>query len=516
MAVDDKSEERLVWAVAGATVLAMLIWVFGFLVWDSGQLAGLAANGKFPNSTLGDVPGLLLHFFGHLGDPAQAWPEVARQQVGPTILLYVFLALQLAFVIAVIALVIRLVLRFRRRRKSRRLRLGFASPGEIDRLLSASAVQKKAPSVRPSQPKARAAEVGFPIGKDIRSNKELFGSVEDVFLIVAPPRQGKDVHFCIPYTIDAPGPVLMTSTRADAFGATVSMREKVGQVWVFDPNNMTSWPSRLRWSPVRGCEEPLRALSRASAFVAGAGVGEGVTNASYWTGVATSILRCYLHAAALANRTMADVVRWSTQPTNQEPVNILRWGESQGLAAPGWAGELEQASAADSETRGNMWNGVRRALDCFADPSVLASCSPGPEESFDVQAFLAGRNTLYVLGKEKKAGSVAPLVTAMMEDIFDQARAIASRMPNSRLDPPLTVELNEAAHIAPMPNLPGYMGDSGGFSIALHVYLQSLAQARSRWSEDEAAVMWDTAGHPGGDGWLRARQRPRRHLPAYW
>jgi type IV secretory pathway TraG/TraD family ATPase VirD4 len=112
---------------------------------------------------------------------------------------------------------------------------------------------------------------------------------------------------------------------------------------------------------------------------------------------------------------------------------------------------------------------------------------------FDLEEFLLGRNTLYVLGKEKKHGSIAPIVTAMMEDIFDETRKIASRMPGSRLDPPLTVELNEAAHIAPLPNLPGYMGDSGGFSIALHVYLQSLSQARSRWGEHEAMIMWDNA-----------------------
>jgi hypothetical protein len=80
-----------------------------------------------------------------------------------------------------------------------------------------------------------------------------------------------------------------------------------------------------------------------------------------------------------------------------------------------------------------------------------------------------------------------------MESLFDQARTLASRLPGSRLDPPLTVELNEAAHIAPLPSLPRYMGDSGGFSISLHVYLQSLAQARARWGENEAMVMWDNA-----------------------
>lgn len=180
MALDDKSEERLVWAFAGLTVLAILAWVFGFLIWDSGQLSGMLAHGRFPSSTPGDVPGVLIRIFSNLGDPAQAWPEVGRKDVGPAGLLYVFLALQLAVLVAAVFLVIRFVFRFRRRRKSRRLRLGFASPGEIDRLLSASAVQKKAPSVRPSMPKARAYEVGFAIGKDSRSNKQLYGSIEDV------------------------------------------------------------------------------------------------------------------------------------------------------------------------------------------------------------------------------------------------------------------------------------------------------------------------------------------------
>ncbi|MGH3428284.1 MAG: TraM recognition domain-containing protein, partial [Mycobacteriales bacterium] len=263
--------------------------------------------------------------------------------------------------------------------------------------------------------------------------------------------------------------------------------------------------SQLRWSPVNGCQEPLVALNRAAAFVSGAGVGEGVQNASYWTGVATAILRCYFLAAATSGRTITDVVRWSTQPTNPEPIQILRKMEQLGRAPQGWAGELESGASADGETRGNMWSGVRRALDCFADPKVLAACSPGPHDIFDVATFVSGRNTLYVLGKEKKNGSVAPLVTAMMEDIFDQVRKIASRMPNSRIDPPLTVELNEVAHIAPMPNLPGYMGDSGGFSIALHVYLQSLGQARGKWGNDEAAVMWDTAAIRvvmGGSGYV--------------
>ena len=195
---------------------------------------------------------------------------------------------------------------------------------------------------------------------------------------------------------------------------------------------------------------------------------------------ATEVLRCYLHAAAFGGKTMQDVVRWATQPRNTEPIQLLRNAERDGRGAKGWAAALDAASNAHPDIVGGVWASVVQSMTCFADPFVMEACSPRPDEAFDIGEFLKGRNTLYVLGKEQKHGSVAPIVTAMLEDFFDKIRTYASRMPGSRLDPPLTVELNEAAHIAPMPNLPGYMGDSGGFSISLHVYLQSLSQARSR------------------------------------
>jgi type IV secretory pathway TraG/TraD family ATPase VirD4 len=226
--------------------------------------------------------------------------------------------------------------------------------------------------------------------------------------------------------------------------------------------------------------------------VTGAGFstdGEG----AYYTGAAISALRIYLHAAALGNKTMRDVVRWSTKPTSPEPTSLLRQAEAAGVGAKGWASALEALSHAHPEQVGSTWAKLVQALSCFADPKVLAACSPARDEVLDMKEFLSGRNTLYILGKEQKNGSVAPVVTAMLEDMFDQVRKVASRMPSSRLDPPLTVELNEAAHIAPLPNLPAYMGDSGGFSISLHVYLQSLSQARSRWGEHEAMIMWDNA-----------------------
>jgi type IV secretion system protein VirD4 len=479
----------------GAGFLGVLLYLVGLLVWLAGQISGVLVGHGWPESSPGDAFSIALNLLQQPGQPAQAWPDAAVAAIGPTWLVYVLLGLELLPAGWLAWRTVLFGLNWRRRREFRFFRLGFASSSEVKKMLSADAVLRKAGSVRPStkgKSNVQPGDVGFYLGRDIRSRLPLYASIEDVFIVLAPPRQGKDVHFCTPYTIDAPGPCIVTSTRADAFTNTYAMRAKRGKIFVFDPNKMTHWPERLRWSPVRGCDDPIIAANRALAIIHGSGL-ELAGDAAYFVIGAATVLRCYLHAAAISGGTMREVNRWCVQQTNPEPVNILRKGERDGRSAPGWAGALEASVSADRHHRAVMFACAVQALGCFADPGVMDACSPGPDEIFDLEDFLSGPNTLYILGKEQKNGSVAPVVTAMMEDLFDQTRKLASMMPGSRLDPPLTVELNEAAHIAPMPHLPGYMGDSGGFSIALHVYLQSLSQARAKWGDHEAMIMWDNA-----------------------
>ncbi len=493
---EEGSEDGELWFIGVAVVAAVfaVAYVLGLAVWLAGQLASLLSGNGWPAASPNDALGILAGVYEHPGDPGRAWPS-GGDELGPGWLVYLILCAALSPMVYAGVLVVRLGLNYRRRREFRRFRLGFASGREIRRTLSASVVVRKAKSVRPSLAGKRnidPLQVGYYLGTDIRSRQRLYASVEDVFIILAPPRQGKDVHFCTPFTIDAPGPCIVTSTRSDAFTNTYAMRARTGTVHVFDPNGMTNWPERLRWSPVNGCEAALVAENRATSIVTGSGVSL-TGNGAFFASGAIRIVRCYLHAAAVGGKSMRDVVTWSTQASNPEPVRLLRQGEAEGTAVPGWAAELEALIATDPRIKAGFWANVTQGLACFSDPGVLDACSPGAAEEFDIDEFLSGRNTLYILGKDQKNGSVAPVVTAMMEDLFEKARKRAAHMPGSRLDPPLTIELNEAAHIAPMPNLPAYMGDSGGFSIALHVYLQSLSQARARWGEHEAMIMWDNA-----------------------
>ncbi|SCQ69879.1 Hypothetical protein PFR_JS17-2_1231 [Propionibacterium freudenreichii] len=73
------------------------------------------------------------------------------------------------------------------------------------------------------------------------------------------------------------------------------------------------------------------------------------------------------------------------------------------------------------------------------------------------------------------------------------ARRIAARSPGARLDPPLLLALDEVGNLAPLPSLPTLMAEGGGTGITTMPVLQSLAQAREKWSENAAGAIWDAS-----------------------
>ena len=87
--------------------------------------------------------------------------------------------------------------------------------------------------------------------------------------------------------------------------------------------------------------------------------------------------------------------------------------------------------------------------------------------------------------------AVAPLVAALIEDIVEQARLIAKNGPHGRLVPPLSLQLDEAANIAPLPSLPNFVTDGGGTGINVSIFLQALAQARECWGNNCAQTIMD-------------------------
>jgi len=472
------------WVAAG--LIAAVVAV-GLPVWLTAGLAGLATTGHWLFVPAGTVPAVIAGWSHHLSDPAAAFPAGDRADLPSAAPIYICALIVLGALALLAYAVFRLVTREPRGR-------GMAPAAEVRAYLSAAAVRRRGRHARPNLTgKVAPEQVGLYLGRDTHSGQQVWGSIEDSYLYLGPPRSGKGVHLIIPQTLAAPGAVMVTSTRNDVVRHTARLRAACGPVVVFDPQQMVSRRAlpRLRWAPQRGCDDPLVAIGRARSLAAAAKFGVGTTtNGDYWQSMTEAVVRCYLHAAALTGRPARELLAWTSRPTDPTPVRILR---GEGDAAPGWAEELAAQAAAHPQQRDNVWSGVRRAFDCLADPRVLDACSPVGDDEFDPARFIAASGTLYLLGDGDSQLSVAPLITALLEDVLGVARRTAAHGAGGRLDPPLLLLLDEAANIAPIPSLPHLLADGGGTGITTVAVLQSLAQARHRWGQPGAEAIWDAS-----------------------
>ncbi|MFK4088799.1 type IV secretory system conjugative DNA transfer family protein [Kribbella sp. NPDC020789] len=368
-------------------------------------------------------------------------------------------------------------------------RPGLATRGEVEAAVGRRQVIRRGRTARPQAPTNSPYEVGTLLGHS--RGRECWSSVEDSRIDVGPPRSGKGLHQIIGAIIDAPGAVVTTSTRPDNLAATLELRRAIGPVAVFDPQGLGR-AEGIRWSPVRGCENPTTAMVRASGLAAGAGFAKGnVSDAAFWHGQTEMALRGLLHAAALDDTGIGQLYRWSLEPASAiEAVGILNRSTD---AAEGWGDTLDGIVRMDGRTRDAIWAGVRSALSALADPAVRHSFDPPPCEGLNPAEFIRDRGTIYLLGTGAGASATSAFIAALLEDITESARQIAAHNPGGRLEPPLALILDEIANLCAVPSLPGLMADGGGSGISTHVVIQSLAQARERWGEQAAAAMWDAA-----------------------
>jgi len=176
-------------------------------------------------------------------------------------------------------------------------------------------------------------------------------------------------------------------------------------------------------------------------------------------------------------------------------------------AAFGWGQSLKSILDGDPKMLGSRWFGVEGALAGLAVPLVRETLKPaGPAEELVPAKFIRDRGTLYLIGTKSGGGAMAPFLIAMMDEITETAREMAIRLPGNRLDPPLSLVLDEIANMSSSwPGLVTLMSDGGGLGISPLVVLQSLAQARGGWGAEEAQAVIEGEGRGApGSGANRA------------
>jgi hypothetical protein len=369
--------------------------------------------------------------------------------------------------------------------RSRR-KAGVASTVDIARIASGAVMKRRAGIVRPSlaalprwswwrlptvEVAVRLCRVGL---------LHVWSSIEDVTIVFGGPRTGK-TQWLAGRVLDAPGAVLVTSTRTDLYELCGPLRERRGPVYVFNAVGLAGLPSTITFDPLIGCADPVVAIERATDLLAATSrAGSRGGDREFWEAQARRVLAALLHAAALGDKHMRDVLGWVADPERAQrevPILLRR------AADPAFEQDAMQFVATNDRTRTSITSTIMPALGWLTSPAAAAAARRG---SFDVAELLDARATVFLLGAEET--QAAPLVCALTGHIAREARRLAALEPGGRLDPPLTLVLDEAALISPVP-LDSWTADMGGRGVTILAAFQSRAQVLARWGEHAAATI---------------------------
>ena len=386
------------------------------------------------------------------------------------------------------------------KRASRTPGKGMASKADHKRSLTQEAVLAKEARLWPNDGDGvPREEITFTIGRATYGMSALdahFGQ-EQHLMVLAPTGVGKTYRVTSRAALDAPGALVVTSTRPDLLDVIATSRERKGRVWVFDLLNLSSWPEPMRWNFVRGCEDSSVARARAGQIVKGGqkkisgAAGGGDSNSEFFQDNARDVLQCYLHAAALSGKhTVADIVRWGTDfETDKTAQKILR---DHAYADPMLASRLNSLVTGAPETVASTRNTLDQALSSLALRRINEQFE-SEEGGFDPDLFARSTDTLVIIADNNDPTDVTNLAAMMLEEVLQAAKRAARRTATGRLTPPLRAVLDEVANIAPIPKFPEMLSDLRAYGIQIIFAIQSNSQARRTWGNEGAQMIVDNS-----------------------
>lgn len=498
-------------------ILAFLIGVT-VMVWTATGLAGLFAHGRWPSGvTFARTPVAMRHLVAEPRNVPAAWPDAPEAALSGYGLFWGLFIGQLMVLAVLTVFVVGTVARWRAVRARRRAERATDGTQRQPEHLPEREPQPK-PKHQPERepqptPKHQHEREPQPTPEHQHEVPAPRGPEEDAPAREEPaaapaagderaggwhtPRaEGPGVHYGPPATRhpaaaqavrDAAGPALVLTSNPTLWHDTKDARAKLGPTHLYDPTHLCDTPARLHWSPTAGCGDRATAAARAAALLAPVRPTSRLDQAVSDT--AGTLLRSYLHAAAVDGRTVRHVHRWSQGIQVHDAVRVLRTNPK---AAPGSAGELEAALTAHPDRRDMAQQLTTRALSALSTVNVREACTPNRTDALALDSFIHEGGTLYVVGESiedpRTSPGAMPLLTALASHVVEHGRRMAERSSSGRLDPPLTLVLDDVAAVAPLPQLPELLTtgtDQGMPTLAL---LRSREQGRARWPHDELPV----------------------------
>jgi type IV secretion system protein VirD4 len=450
-----------------AFLVALMCVLCGLWLW--GGLAGSLFGDGWPHGmSLADNAGVAARLPRHLDDPAAAWPGPARAGLPGArdfyAVLGAILVLAAALAIGLVVAVRRLGLWSRYRAPSRSSR--WARARDVRRLVVRA-------------PRAGRLVLGRVAGRLVAAEQR------HSVIVIAPTQSGKTTGLAVPAVLEWQGPVLACSVKTDLLRDTLANRGSMGEVKIFDPTEITGFP-RAGWTPLGASHTWQDARETADRLVASAQPAHGSGEAHFWNQAGARYLAPLLFAAATTHRTMVDVVRWADTDDQEQITDALGgelWSRPRTPDARDERAALETLEGiwrSDDRLRSSLVMTAALALKAYADPKVQ-DCSHVAELTAD-WLLDGAANTAYLCATVTDQARLRPLFVTLINEITSEVYTRAART-GGPIDPPLLLVLDEAANIAPLPDLDQLASTGAGQGIQLVTVVQDLEQMRARWPQ---------------------------------
>lgn len=383
---------------------------------------------------------------------------------------------------------------------------GMATAEQEDVKLTAAAMIRRAPAMRPqlaatTRPRdLHPTQMGTPLGKSVATGQNIYRPIESSTIVTGLTESGKTSAVIIPAVLDFDARQLISTTKTDVLAATWQVSMDRGGVAVFDPLGLSGNAfDTVRYTPIAGCQDPDIAESRTQVLTFRP---PGPDPNGDFRADGQRVVRALLHAAALADLTLSELMTWVYNPLDARPEQIIRTNPA-GYTM--YAEELASVRKSPDKQREGSYLSVRSAFDGMSAPRVLSCLNWRPSQAFSPAQWLCdGAESLYLLTHRTQARGATKVVSLMVSDILDAARLQAASTSGSRLDPPLSILADEALNTCRLNDWETVLADSRGWGISMTMVAQSRAMIRSAYGRDEGEGIWSAAGMRimvgGGDG----------------
>jgi type IV secretion system protein VirD4 len=445
----------------------------GALVWASGQLAGLTFGHTWLELSPGDVAHILWQLPQHWSDPALAWPADVRERLPGAAGMYATFTGLVGGLSGGTAAVLRHL-----PGRAAGHRPGHLRPAKHAGAVWASGRELRLLSVREAEP-GRVI-----LGRTPGAFGQLLAA-EDCHsvLVFGPTGSYKTSALVIPGVLEWSGPLVATSVKPDLLRATMAHRARLGQVLVIDPLG-ASGVRAARWSPLAACGTWAGAQQMAVMLanaIEQTPTEEQRPEHRFWKTMGTKFLAPMLYAAATKGLSMGEVLHWLDSREDQEVKDIL---EAAGVPAAVDAWESSQYRtdrAVDS-----LYATAEEVLHVYGNQQVAASTDG---HDLDLDAFLAGDNTIYLYAPAHQQRLLRPLFETITQQVVAAAQEKAALAPDGMLSPRLGLFLDEAGNCAALSDLDVLATTARGQGIQLVTVWHDKSQLEARYGPKASTIL---------------------------